>query len=201
MGVKQRIQSLRGTATQGEFAKRLGISQSLVSAIEKGERRASLDVLQALHDTLGISIDWLISGQGEPYPITDGNVRESIGGRIPIVGTASANPHATILWERIEYEYTDLAGVVAVRIEDDSMEPIARAGQYALAIPGAELHDGDLAVISVKRKGVFFKRIFYNRKAHIFELQSANALRPQASMTVAPGDIVEQYRVIGVKFE
>lgn len=44
------------------FAERLGISQSYLSAIERGTRQPSVRVMKTLAD-MGFSIDWIYSGK------------------------------------------------------------------------------------------------------------------------------------------
>jgi hypothetical protein len=45
-----------------------------------------------------------------------------------------------------------------------------------------------------------FKRVFLKGKTEL-ELQSANRVNPQASLTIRTKDILEQFRVVGVKLE
>ena len=80
------------------------------------------------------------------------------------------------------------------------MEPIVRSGQHVLAIADADLRDGDLYVLRVRKKGVLFKRVYIMDKKTV-ELQSANPVKPQPSLLIKTTDIKQQYRVIGVKFE
>lgn len=52
--------------TQGELAERIGTSLSFVGHIERGTRKASLDTLVALANTLEISTDELLLDSLEP---------------------------------------------------------------------------------------------------------------------------------------
>ena len=214
----KRLEQIRGKRTIAEIARHLGISHPRARNYFRGEAIPSAETLALIAEKEGVNINWLLTGKGDML-ITEALKDEEIGfyqdashvfedaatyfrtrKPIPVVGTASANPDATIEWEALEHEVTELGPAVAIRVQDDSMEPLARKGQYGLAIPGADLRDGDLAVVKVRRKGVFFKRIFLKGKAEL-ELQSANPVNPQPSMIVRAKDITEQYRVIGVKFE
>jgi len=208
-----RIRELREKAglSLKAFGEKIGVSDAAVIRYEKGERYPQHKALARIAEFGNVSIQWLTMGDAETtmYELVEDlsdrskEIAEYYRTRkpIPVVGTASANPNATIEWEEIEHEVTEFGPVIAIRVEDDSMEPLARQGQFVLAIPDADLHDGDLAVLRIRRKGVLFKRIYYNKTANTFELQSANPVKPQPSMTVKPGDITKQYRVIGVKFE
>ena len=59
----RRIRQLRGfDATQDEFAKKLGISQSQLSKYERGTVAPPADVLIRIREQLRVSIDWLLTG-------------------------------------------------------------------------------------------------------------------------------------------
>lgn len=56
-----RIKQLRldFNLTQTEFAQKINITQAALSAYEKGDRTPSLEVLTAIANNFGISLDWL----------------------------------------------------------------------------------------------------------------------------------------------
>jgi transcriptional regulator with XRE-family HTH domain len=59
----RRIRQLRGfDATQEEFAKKLGISQSQFSKYERGTIAPPADVLIRIKEQFRVSIDWLLTG-------------------------------------------------------------------------------------------------------------------------------------------
>ena len=62
----RRLRELRGfDFTQEEFAKELGISQSQLSKYERGVAAPSADVLFFVKKRFRVSIDWLLTGEGE----------------------------------------------------------------------------------------------------------------------------------------
>jgi transcriptional regulator with XRE-family HTH domain len=62
--VGRRIRELRGfDMTQAEFARRVGVAQSYLSALEHGEKEPGAAVLFAISNEFGISVDWLLAGQ------------------------------------------------------------------------------------------------------------------------------------------
>jgi transcriptional regulator with XRE-family HTH domain len=64
-GVGRRIRELRGfDITQGEFAKRIGISQSYLSTVERGHVEAGAEVLLAISREFKKSLEWLLTGEG-----------------------------------------------------------------------------------------------------------------------------------------
>lgn len=60
-----RIASLRKGCgmSQAELAKRIHISASAIGMYEQGRREPSLDMLMALADEFGVTIDYLLSGR------------------------------------------------------------------------------------------------------------------------------------------
>jgi len=61
--IGRRIRELRGfDLTQDEFASRIGITQSHLSALERGESEPGASVLFAIGREFGKSVDWLLSG-------------------------------------------------------------------------------------------------------------------------------------------
>jgi transcriptional regulator with XRE-family HTH domain len=49
--------------TQVEFARRIGVAQSYLSALERGEKEPGAAVLLAISREVGKSVDWLLTGQ------------------------------------------------------------------------------------------------------------------------------------------
>jgi transcriptional regulator with XRE-family HTH domain len=58
-GERLREARLRAGLNQTELGRRVGLSQSMIGAIERSERSASPETAQALADTLGIALDSL----------------------------------------------------------------------------------------------------------------------------------------------
>jgi transcriptional regulator with XRE-family HTH domain len=49
---------------QTEFARRLGVSQGFVSDVVRGHKKPGAEFLFAVRKSFGISIDWLLTGEG-----------------------------------------------------------------------------------------------------------------------------------------
>ena len=63
-GVGRRIREVRGfDLTQDEFARRIGITQSHLSALERGAREPGAAVLLSIKEEFGKSVDWLLTGE------------------------------------------------------------------------------------------------------------------------------------------
>jgi transcriptional regulator with XRE-family HTH domain len=62
--IGRRIRELRGfDMTQSEFARRIGVTQSYLSALERGEKEPGSAVLLAISREFGKSVDWLLTGE------------------------------------------------------------------------------------------------------------------------------------------
>lgn len=61
----RRLRELRGfDSTQEEFAEELGVSQSQLSKYERGVAAPPADILFFVKKRFRVSIDWLLTGEG-----------------------------------------------------------------------------------------------------------------------------------------
>ena len=64
LAIGRRIRELRGfDMTQTEFARSIGVTQSYLSAVERGQKEPGSAVLLAISQEFGKSVDWLLTGQ------------------------------------------------------------------------------------------------------------------------------------------
>ena len=64
IAVGRRIRGLRGfEITQADFAIRIGVSQSYLSAVERGRGEVGAEVLLAISREFDKSIEWLLTGE------------------------------------------------------------------------------------------------------------------------------------------
>ena len=62
--VGRRIRELRGFyVTQEEFARRIGVSQGYLSAMERGAKEIGARILLRISREFGKSIEWLLTGK------------------------------------------------------------------------------------------------------------------------------------------
>ena len=67
--IGRRIRELRGfDMTQAEFARRVQVAQSYLSALERGEKEPGAAVLLAVSREFGKSVDWLLTGKAFVEP-------------------------------------------------------------------------------------------------------------------------------------
>jgi len=61
--VGRRVRELRGfDITQEELARKIGISQGYLSAIESGKKEAGAEILLRISREFGKSLEWLLTG-------------------------------------------------------------------------------------------------------------------------------------------
>ncbi len=68
MSLADRLRIVRGSMGQTEFAKKIGSSQSGISAYEKGQRKPDYETLIRVSTEFGVTLDWLLLGKGSMHP-------------------------------------------------------------------------------------------------------------------------------------
>lgn len=202
--VTERLKKLLKGKTLRELEHDLGINYQNIDRYLKG-RSPHADFLDRLAAVYRININWLFTGEGEPYTKPPGVVEEPgpyfTGRRIPVIAIVQANPDGRLEPEALEHEWIEMPdGTVSMRVTDDSMSPIAWPGQHVLCDPEAPIRDGDLAVVKVKYQGLLFKRVHFDKKRNLIILESINPGRQERAHIVERDDVEFQYRVIGVQF-
>lgn len=123
--VGERIRQLRTNESQGDFAKKFGLSQVDVSRVERGEVKPTPEFLYNLCITYSINYSWLLAGEG---PM-------NIEPRIATVRTEDSNLADTIeklaiIWDKGDFnEKAHLLGTIEVlykEIQKKSVQKIER---------------------------------------------------------------------------
>ena len=99
---------LQSGLNQTEFAYQMGISPGFLSDVVRGNKKPGTEFLYTLHITFGVSINWLLTGQGTQSgtsPI-DLQLFKTIQLQIALVQAAieRGDPHAKILLELLRSE-------------------------------------------------------------------------------------------------
>lgn len=66
-----RLKLVRKDFTQQAFADRLGTDKNTIGRYERGERLPDSAFLCRLHSLTGVSLDWLLTGSGQPPPFLE----------------------------------------------------------------------------------------------------------------------------------
>ncbi len=187
MMIGKRIKILRKTlrVTQGEFVKKLGISQSHLSGIESERDPPSKPLLIAIAHQYSARLEWLLTGEGEMCVGEEGGGRYQEASvealhikegppvsskkvsagpiRIPIIGEVS-DGKAAIYWEAPTERF--VVGVhvsekaFALRVSDNSMETEYSERDVIVVDPLAEVENGDTAIVEHGGEKTFRKILF-----------------------------------------
>ena len=92
MTLAEILRIVRGQLGQVEFAKKIGSSQTGVSAYEKGQRKPDYETLIRVSQAFGVTLDWLLLGIGPMY-----SEKEKTGDASPVIATEASTQPAKII--------------------------------------------------------------------------------------------------------
>ncbi len=184
--INQRFKTIRkeNQLSQVELAKRLGVSQSVVSLIESGHSSVSVEVLKKLSHEFDLSADWLIFGGANFEKISTRN------GYIPLV---HAEAKAGYLTNHNEENYPDTLALYKIPgfedgdfriflVDGDSMLPSLHPHDKLVCqrFPeGQKIVDGSLYVM-VTTKNILVKRLYTSQEnPDFYVLRSDNHHYPE----------------------
>ena len=170
---------MRGSATQAEFADRVGINVNTLRGYEKGRALPGYEVLESLCSKLNVSPSWILTGQGNvlqeapfsglnetPRPLPQPELAEPMPScdvdliMIPMVEARLSAGHGSLeVGGDSERSYAFRSDflhrkgnpreMVLMRVSGDSMEPDFSHEDIALVQRDAEMHIGDIGVFVV----------------------------------------------------
>lgn len=198
--MKDRIRKIRkeNHLSQVEFAKKLNVSQSVISLIESGNASVSIEIVKRLSAQFDLSCDWLIYGQ-EKY--TRLSVQNNF---IPLVnGEAEAGyisnaddpkySHTLSLYKLPGFENGEYRIFI---VEGDSMVPVIHPHDKIVCekVPAIEaLVEGTLNVV-VSKAGIVVKRTyFWEKDKNFIVLKSENQHYTEERVPVE--DVLEVWSV------
>ncbi len=197
------LQSVRAAFDAGEFtqsalAQQTGISGASISRMLNGLQRPSAHTLSAMCRALGLPWGPLPYPEGgsRDYPMVENGPPV----RLPIVGRASAVPHANIVWEPIDPpEWKALPpNAVLIEVRGDSMRPLVWPGQCVLAVPAdGPPAAGSLVVAELTDGRQVFKRGWGGERV---TLESLRTDQPEEPLVLRRRDIRRVWRIVGVLF-
>ena len=178
-----RIKALREELglRQSEFANKIGLTQQSISLYEKNERKPSQDVLEALADFFGVSIDYLL-GKSNNRNVQQSNVESSsdIPIKVPVVGKISAGL-PLLASENIEcYEYAPSSYIKEgfeyfyLTVSGDSMNLKFNEGDIVLVQKQDDLENDEIGVILVDGMDATVKKYKYENGLVILSPMSTN---------------------------
>lgn len=95
--IGRRIEEVRGTCTQAEFATQLGVHKNTIGRIERGERTPDAEFLRALYRGCGINPTWVLTGRGDKYVMQGEVLGAAMAEALGMTGLGTAAEQAAML--------------------------------------------------------------------------------------------------------
>lgn len=161
--LSERMKSLReGTdITQGDIARRLGVSRSTVGMYERGAREPDVDSINRIASIFDVSVDYLTGRSNDRRPFSSIGKK---GVKIPVLGSIPAGIPLDMI-EDIEGEEEITEQMAAsgkyfgLRIKGDSMEPRIRNGDIVIVRQQDDAESGDTVICAVNGYEATCKRL------------------------------------------
>lgn len=200
MSLKDRVKQLRkeNHYSQVELAKKLDVSQSVISLIESGNASISLDILKKLSHLFDKSCDWLIYGKGEYTKLSTDNAF------IPLISIEAKAGYIDNYNESDFVEALDLYKIPGFEngryrifeVEGDSMVPTIFSHDKIICECIEDPHgmiEGTLNVV-ITKKDILVKRVYYSHEdSSKLILKSDN--RDYKEMLLKLEDVLEIWEV------
>lgn len=212
----KRLRLSRGK-TQTAIAKQLGITQAGWSALERGERKPSFNLLQRIVVTLDVSADWLLldregesdgSGEGPDVIPTPGGdavpvdaylvpVVQALASNVEPVPYARAHAEAMLPLHVPDAEDAPLTGLIdarkglfGFRMNDPRMEPWFYPGDVAICAETRAMTEGDdVWVYRAAHGEVLVRRLSsFNPETRTLSLHSLHPSQPKESLQLDEAD-------------
>lgn len=162
MDIGKRIKEIRlkKGISQNSLAKKAGISQSGLSAIESGESSPSFSVLSLIAKALNLDPSGLMmdtDGASSNSPWNENGIDiapRKKGIKIPVLGRVAAGIPVEAVQDVIDYEEIDeemakTGEFFALQIKGDSMEPRIKSGDVVIVRKQDVVDSGEIAIVMV----------------------------------------------------
>ena len=137
MEIGVRIKKIRTSLgqTQGEFAKKLGLSRSAISKVENGSQEPSMDVLSKLFE-MRTSFSWLFAGEGPMFRDPNSETVTSLPEEDS--GFREALPDVYALYQEVQRLKTGQPGAASPipefeELDDNERDAVAEFARFRLA--------------------------------------------------------------------
>lgn len=188
MALGHRIKAARELAKldQSELARRAGVPQATLSAIELRDSNRS-NYSEALIRALPadvVNLQWVRTGEGSMEGPTHGapthwmDRHTQLGERagVPCLGSAAVEADGKFSLQEDHRRGTgtveidvDHGGAVAYRVTGSALFPVLRDGWYFVTIPGRAVAQGEFIVMKLKTGPLVLRELLYKRE-HTLEV-------------------------------
>ena len=143
--------------SQAKLAALVGVPSQSISAWERGEVVPGAKNILRLAEALGVSVDWLLTGQGRdasaPSDVAWVPVYEGVPAGPPY---DPGDPDAV---ELVPVPRSWAGRVFGVRVRGDSMEPTIKAGDTVIVAVDVAWDDGDVVLVRLDGGEYTLKRL------------------------------------------
>lgn len=206
-----RARTARGL-TQLDIAKHFSIERVSVTQWESGVTKPEGDKLPGLADRLGIPLQWLMTGKGDPdvEPPKPGEPQRPIsrdllvGARdLPVYGCAQGGDGDVIIVDNNPIEWVlrpeplfNVPGGFAIYLVGDSMEPVYRQGDRVLIHPSLPAARGEDAML-VRQLPVGFHALVKRVVGWDREKWNLRQFNPAKDFSLPRAEWPSAYSVVG----
>lgn len=165
-----RIRELRSAKSlnQEQLADKLGLTKQAISQYERGVRKPSVPVLEALCDFFNVSSDYLLGKDDVTLRFVGKEDIDKLesphGTRIPVLGRVAAGIPIDAIedildWEEISPELASTGKFFGLRIKGDSMQPRMIEGDVVIVKCQPDAESGDVVIVQVNGDQAACKRL------------------------------------------
>ena len=151
--------------SQNQLAKKAGISQAGLSAIESTTKNPSMQTLQLLANALDVPVAQLTGDMPASFDNVSSLIPSSAGGiRIPVLGDVAAGIPIEAITDIIDYEEIPVSmaksgDYFGLRVKGKSMEPQILEGDVVIVRKQHDVESNDIAVVLVNGDSATVKRV------------------------------------------
>jgi len=148
LGERIKIARKKAGLTQGELAKKVGITYPTLNKYEKNHRVPNSQILDRIARELNCDPGWLLSGAGDILRGSTDLDTLSVS-NIPVLGRVPAGFPDRVSEEIIEYIRLPKIplGAYALIVKGNNMSPNIKDGDYAIFFPDSHIGNGDIIVV------------------------------------------------------
>jgi transcriptional regulator with XRE-family HTH domain len=189
--IGERFKAIREAAklTQGRFGEVIGMQQSAVSSLEKGERMPTTEQLIMTSRHFYKSVDWILYGsENQRTEVAESHTEYSATVSMPVYALAGAGapccidalePIGQIL---VEHKYNG-PNIRVIQVRGSSMEPTLLDGSYVgVDVTDKNVISGKLYAVYLPYEGTVVKRIWIGPE--LVKIESDNKTAPSHDMSI-----------------
>ncbi|MGA9119912.1 MAG: S24 family peptidase [Bacteroidota bacterium] len=170
---------------QNSLSAKVGVATRTLQRWEKGEQTPDGVALTSLAKLTGVQPSWLLTGDGEMYPmltrpenvypLPGSNRRRTRLVDLPLISAVPAGKVATIFHPDYADDYVTVddikdPGAFALKVKGQSMSPRIEDGDVVIVSPQQEPRSGDICVVRVDGEDTLKKVKFEGLYIHLIPL-------------------------------